>query len=114
MCALLVGEGDEAVAATETGHGVHHETQVPDRAALLEQRDEFVLEHLSRDLAAEHLQAPWCRNIDETFLMAFSSYLVSGSGLFGVVAGRGSAILALTHSHVERITGSIENFLQLT
>ena len=74
MCALLVGEGDEAVAATETGHGVHHETQVPDRAALLEQRDEFVLEHLSRDLSAVALAALQAENVrvavNQSFLSA--------------------------------------------
>lgn len=38
------GEGDERVAAVGPRHRVHHEPQVPDRAAPLEQRDQLVLE----------------------------------------------------------------------
>lgn len=51
------GEGDEGVSAVGAGHGVHHEAQVPDGAAALEQRDELVLVHVLGDLAAEHLAA---------------------------------------------------------
>lgn len=54
---LARGEGDEGVAAVGAGHGVHHEAQVPDDAAALEQRDELVLVHVLGDLAAEHLAA---------------------------------------------------------
>lgn len=51
------GERDEGVAAVGAGHGVHHEAQVPDGAAALEQRDQLVLVHVLGDLAAEHLAA---------------------------------------------------------
>lgn len=54
---LARGEGHEGVAAVGARHGVHHEAQVPDDAAALEQRDELVLVHVLGDLAAEHLAA---------------------------------------------------------
>lgn len=50
-------ERHEGVAAVGARHGVHHEAQVPDGTAALEQRDEFVLVHVLGDLAAEHLAA---------------------------------------------------------
>lgn len=50
-------ERHEGVAAVGARHGVHHEAQVPDGAAALEQRDELVLVHVLRDLPAEHLAA---------------------------------------------------------
>lgn len=50
-------EGHEGVAAVGARHGVHHEAQVPDGAAALEQRDELVLVHVFGDLPAEHLAA---------------------------------------------------------
>ena len=56
LCSFLVHKRDEAVAAVETGHGVHHESQVPDLAALLEQRNELVFEHLLRNFTTKHLQ----------------------------------------------------------
>jgi len=50
------GEGDESVAAVHAGHGVHHQTEVPDLAALLEQRDQVVLVDVARNLATEDLE----------------------------------------------------------
>lgn len=70
------GEGDEGVAAVGARHGVHHEAQVPDGAAALEQRYELVLEHVLGDLAAEHLAA--------------------GAGRAALPARRRPAVLALT------------------
>ena len=49
-------EGDESVTPVHSGHGVHHETQVPDLAALLEQRNQIILVNVARDLAAEDLE----------------------------------------------------------
>lgn len=37
------------------GHGVHHEPEVPDLAALLEQGDQLVLVHVLWDFATENL-----------------------------------------------------------
>lgn len=54
---LARGEGHEGVPAVGAGHGVHHEAQVPDGPAALEQRDELVLVHVLGDLPAEHLAA---------------------------------------------------------
>ena len=40
---LSLCEGDEGVSAVQTGHRVHHESEVPDRAALLKQGDQLIL-----------------------------------------------------------------------
>ena len=53
---VSVGECDEGVAAVEAGHGVHHEPQVPDGAALLEQGDQVVFVQIAGDLSAEYLK----------------------------------------------------------
>ena len=49
------GESDKRVATVHAGHGVHHQTEVPDLAALLEQRDQVVLVDVARNLATEDL-----------------------------------------------------------
>jgi len=49
-------EGDKSVTPVHPGHGVHHETQVPDLPALLEQRNQIVLVNVARDLATEDLK----------------------------------------------------------
>ena len=41
----------------ESRHGVHHEPEVPDGAALLEEGDQLVLVEVARDLPAEHFTA---------------------------------------------------------
>ena len=53
---LPLGEGDKRVAPVESGHGVHHEPEVPDGAALLEQRDQLVLVQVTRDLSTKNLR----------------------------------------------------------
>lgn len=54
---ITTGESNEGVAAVGARHGVHHEAEVPDGAAALEERNELVLVHVLGDLAAEHLAA---------------------------------------------------------
>lgn len=54
---LAGGERHEGVAAVGARHRVHHEAQIPNGPAALEQRDELVLIHILRDFAAEHLAA---------------------------------------------------------
>ena len=45
------------LSPVESRHGVHHEAEVPDGAALLEERDQLVLVEVPRDLPAEHFTA---------------------------------------------------------
>ena len=59
---VAVGECDEGVAAVEAGHGVHHEPQVPDGAALLEQGDQVVFVQIAGDLTAKYLKDNEHRN----------------------------------------------------
>lgn len=54
---LASRERDEGVASIGAGHRVHHQSQIPNGAALLEQRNEFVLEHVFGDFAAKHFAA---------------------------------------------------------
>ena len=53
--ALLVTECNEARAAVEAGHGIHHQSEIPDLSALLEQRDQLIFKHLPGYLPTEHL-----------------------------------------------------------
>ena len=49
------GEGDEGVAPVEAGHGVHHQAEVPDGAALFEQRNQIALVYVAWNLATKYL-----------------------------------------------------------
>ena len=49
------GKGDKCVAPVEARHRVHHETEVPDLAALFEERNQLALVHVARDFATEYL-----------------------------------------------------------
>lgn len=74
------GEGDEGVPAIGARHGVHHESQIPNGAAALEQRDKLILVHVLGNLPAEHLAA--------------------GAGRAALPARRRSAIFALPCNNV--------------
>ncbi len=52
---IATGEGDEGVTTVQASHGIHHETQVPDRPALLKQGDELVFVEVSRYLTTKYL-----------------------------------------------------------
>merc|ERR1719334_1760871 len=85
------GESDESVSSVESGHGVHHQTQVPDCAALFEQRDQITLINVSWNLATKYFTAIARRFTFPTWW--------------------GSAKLSLPSGNVERISGSLQDFL---
>jgi hypothetical protein len=64
LVGLVAGrEGDEGVAAVHAGHRVHHEAEIPDLAALLEQGNQVTLVNVARNLAAENLKFCDFKNI---------------------------------------------------
>lgn len=79
---LAGGEGDEGVPPVGARHGVHHEPQVPDGAATLEQRYQLVFVHILGYLPAEHLAA--------------------GARRAALPAGRRTAVLALACTYNTR------------
>jgi hypothetical protein len=54
---IPVGECDKCISSVLTGHGVHHQPQIPDQATFFKQGDEFVFVHVTWNLATEDLQA---------------------------------------------------------
>lgn len=52
----LLAVGEEGVASVLAGHGVHHQTQIPDLARRLEQGDQRVFEQVVRDVPDVDLQ----------------------------------------------------------
>lgn len=51
------GERNECVSTICACHWIHHEAQVPDRAALLKQRNKLIFVHVLGYLAAKHFAA---------------------------------------------------------
>ena len=54
-CTVLLCVCYKAEASVKTCHGVHHQPQIPDCAALFEQGDEFVLKDILGDFPTEDL-----------------------------------------------------------
>ena len=52
----LLAVGEEGVASVLAGHGVHHQTQIPDLARRLEQGNQRVFEQVVRDVPDVDLQ----------------------------------------------------------
>ena len=90
---LPLSEGDESVASVEPGHGVHHEPQVPDGAALFEEGDELVLVHVAGNLPAE--------------------YFTAVSRGVALPIWRRPAVLPLARGHVQLVPGPLQDLANL-
>ena len=73
----------------ESGHGVHHEPEVPDGSALFEEGDQLVLVEVARDLPAEHFTAV--------------------SRWVALPVGRRTAVLPLPRGHVQLVTRPLQD-----
>lgn len=55
LCSLLRGESNKGISSVETSEGFHHEPEVPDDAALLEEGHQLIFKHIFRDFASKDL-----------------------------------------------------------
>lgn len=54
LCGLAACERNERIATIRARHRIHHQSQIPNRSALLEQRNQLIFEHVLGYFAAEH------------------------------------------------------------
>ena len=55
LSSITGGEGDKCVASVKAGHGVHHESEIPNGSAFFKQWNQLTLVHVTRDFATKDL-----------------------------------------------------------
>ena len=70
---------DQCHSPVQSSHWIHHQTKIPDLAALLEVRNQLVLVDILGNLATEHLQRNRILFDDQRLSKLFERYLASGS-----------------------------------
>ena len=98
---------DQCHSPVQSSHWIHHQTKIPDLAALLEVRNQLVLVDILGNLATEHLQRNRILFDDQRLSKLFERYLASGSWWGTVPAWRRSSVLPLTRGHVKTVSCNV-------
>lgn len=57
LCSFFSAEGYKGVASVQATERIHHQTQVPDGASFLKQRNQLILKKVSGDFTYKYLSS---------------------------------------------------------